>query len=217
MKKFEFSLAVGLIISVILSGFSVFAKDMENVRSNVLRLHILANSDSEYDQNLKLLVRDAVLEETGDIFENLKSVDEAKKSAEKNLDRIKRISERVISENGQSYAVSVYICNMYFETRVYENFTLPAGYYDAVRIEIGKAEGKNWWCVMFPPLCFVDGTTNSEEADKKLESMLDQESYDIITAQNEDGSVPFEIKFKIVEFYGRLSGRDKVYAKAGDD
>ncbi len=193
MKKIEFSLAIGLIISVILSGFSVFAQDMDNVRSNVLRLHILANSDSEYDQNLKLLVRDAVLKETGDIFENLKSVDEAKNSAEKNLGKIKEVAERVISENGQSYAINAYICNMYFETRVYENFTLPAGYYDAVRIEIGKAEGKNWWCVMFPSLCVPAASQNC------MQEVFTQREIDELT------SPKFEAKFLILELFKKAT------------
>ena len=102
-------------------------------------------------------------------------------------------------------------------TKHYDNISLPAGSYDAVRVKIGKAEGENWWCVMFPPLCFVDGTTDAGYAAQKLWSMLDKESYDIITAHTTGGNVPFEIKFKIVELCGRLSSKEKVYAKTGDD
>ena len=89
---------------------------------------------------------------------------------------------------------------------------MPAGDYNSVRIIIGNGEGKNWWCVMFPPLCFVDGTTSVSDTQNILNSSLDKESYDIITAHSGRKRMPFEIKFKIVEVYGKLSGRDKVYS-----
>jgi len=208
MKNFITMLAVSMLVLFLLIGYSINVNSQ--LSQNIVRLHVIANSDSEADQNLKLKVRDAILAKSRSDFTK-------KSQVMSQLDIYKKEAEDVIRKNGFGYSVDVEYGNFNFPTKHYNNISLPAGNYDAVRIKIGKAEGKNWWCVMFPPLCFVDGTTNSQEADKKLKSMLDEESYDIITAQNEDGSVPFEIKFKIVEFYGRLSGRDKVYAKAGVD
>ena len=208
MKNFITMLAVSMLILFLLIGYSTNVNSQ--LSQNIVRLHVIANSDSKADQNLKLKVRDAILAKSRTDFTK-------KSDVTSQLDVYKKEAEDVIRENGFGYSVDVEYGNFNFPTKHYDNISLPAGNYDAVRIKIGKAEGKNWWCVMFPPLCFVDGTTSSQEADKKLKSMLDEESYDIITAQNEDGSVPFEIKFKIVEFYGRLSGRDKVYAKAGVD
>lgn len=205
MKKFITLLAVVMLTLFLLVGYSTSVNS--NLSQNIVRLHVLANSDSADDQALKLQVRDAILEHSRS---NFTKKDEVKSQ----LETYKEIAEKVISENGYSYSVDVEYGNFDFPTKEYQNLRLPAGNYDAVRVRIGKAEGQNWWCVMFPPLCFVDGTTDAAYAEDKLRSSLDKESYDVITAQSADGSLPFEIKFKIVEFYGKLSGRDKVYAKA---
>lgn len=189
----------------LLVGYSTSVNS--NISQSIVRLHVLANSDSNEDQSLKLKVRDAILEHSR---QNFTKKDEVKSQ----LEKYKQIAEKVIYESGYNYPVEVEYGNFKFPTKEYKNLTLPAGVYDAVRIKIGKAEGQNWWCVMFPPLCFVDGTTDTAYAENKLRSSLDKESYDIITSQSSDGSLPFEIKFKIVEVYGKLSGRDKVYAKA---
>ena len=123
------------------------------IKTDTLRLHIIANSDSDLDQKLKLKVRDRVLEYTGELFAEVSGKTEAEALAEYSSDEIKNIAEEVIAENGADYSVSVEITNMWFETRSYDGFTLPAGDYDAVRIIIGAGEGHNWWCVMYPPLC----------------------------------------------------------------
>ena len=133
---------------------------------------------------------------------------------QRKLDEYKEIAKTVISEKGYDYPVEVEYGNFKFPTKEYNNIRLPAGNYDALRVKIGNAEGQNWWCVMFPPLCFVDGTTDSVYAEEKLQSSLDKESYDIITTSTQNGVLPFEVKFKIVEFYGKLCGKDKVYAKS---
>lgn len=208
MKNFITMLAVSMLVLFLLIGYSTNVNSQ--LSQNIVRLHIIANSDSEADQKLKLKVRDAILDKSRADFTK-------KSDVLTQLDIYKKEAEDVIRENGFGYSVDVEYGNFSFPTKHYDNISLPAGNYDAVRIKIGKAEGKNWWCVMFPPLCFIDGTTSSAYAENKLSSMIDKESYDIITAKSKDGSVPFELKFKIVEFYGRISGRDKVYAKAGDD
>lgn len=205
MKKFMTLLAVTAIMLFLLVGYSTSVNS--NISQNIVRLHVLANSDSTEDQSLKLKVRDAILEHSRQNFTK-------KVEVKSQLETYKQIAEKVIYEGGYNYPVEVEYGNFKFPTKEYKNLTLPAGVYDAVRIKIGKAEGQNWWCVMFPPLCFVDGTTDAAYAENKLRSSLDKESYDIITSQSSDGSLPFEIKFKIVEVYGKLSGRDKVYAKA---
>ncbi len=205
MKKFITLLAVTVFMLFLLVGYSTSVNS--NLSQNIVRLHVLANSDSEDDQSLKLKVRDAILEHSRKNFTK-------KSEVATQLESYKKIAEEVICYNGYDYPIEVEYGNFKFPTKEYKNLRLPAGNYDAVRVKIGKAEGQNWWCVMFPPLCFVDGTTDTESAENKLRSSLDKESYDVITSLSKDGSLPFEIKFKIVEFYGKLSGRDKFYAKA---
>ncbi len=165
MKRTEFSVLIGLIISIIITSVTAFAADCQSIRSDTLRLHILANSDSEEDQKLKLKVRDAILEKSPTLFEGSASLEDAVRSAEECLSEIQSTAEEEIFANGYNYNVKVYLCDMYFETREYEDFTLPAGKYKAVRIEIGKAEGKNWWCVLFPALC-IPASQDSAQIDE---------------------------------------------------
>ena len=205
MKKILTILAVTGFMLFLLVGYSTTVNS--NLSENIVRLHILANSDSVEDQKLKLQVRDAILKHSRANF--IKKSDVKTK-----LDEYKEIAETVISEKGYDYPVEVEYGNFKFPTKEYNNIRLPAGNYDALRVKIGNAEGQNWWCVMFPPLCFVDGTTDSVYAEEKLQSSLNKESYDIITTSTQNGVFPFEVKFKIVEFYGKLCGKDKVYAKS---
>lgn len=205
MKKLITLLAVTMLMLFLLVGYSTSVNS--NLSQNIVRLHVLANSDSEEDQALKLKVRDEILTHTRNSFTK-------KDEVKSQLESYKQIAQKVISENGYNYSVEVEYGNFKFPTKEYKNLRLPAGNYDAVRIKIGNAEGQNWWCVMFPPLCFVDGTTDTAYAEDKLRSSLDKESFDVITSKSDSGTLPFEIKFKIVEVYGKISGRDKVYAKA---
>lgn len=203
MKKFITIVAVTMLMLFLLVGYSTSVNS--NLSQNLVRLHVIANSDSEADQSLKLKVRDAILSHSQANFTK-------KDDVLTQLDVYKEIAQKVILESGYNYAVEVEYGNFKFPTKEYNNLRLPAGNYDAVRVKIGKAEGQNWWCVMFPPLCFVDGTTDSSLAEEKLHSSLNKESSKLIT-KADDLIMPFEIKFKIVEMYGKISGRDKVYAK----
>jgi len=208
MKKTVTLVFIAFVSLILLFGYSL------NVNSSlsqaIVRLHVVANSDSDADQELKLKVRDAVLAYS--------QADFTKKSdIESSLDEYKKIAEQVIKENGFSYPASVEYGKFSFPTKHYKNLSLPAGSYDAVRISLGEAKGKNWWCVLFPPLCFVDGTTGQQGATDKLKSMLTDEHYDLITAYQNGGGVPVEIKFKIAELCGLLYTREKVYLKAGKD
>ena len=150
--KIEISVAIGLIIAIIVS-LTGFSADCENVRSNVVRLHILADSDCDADQKVKLLVRDALLESGAEIFSGTTSVDTASDALEKEKDELIAVAENVLRENGLDYGVTINMEREYYTTRTYENYTLPAGEYLSLKVVLGKGEGHNWWCVMFPPLC----------------------------------------------------------------
>lgn len=182
LKKFKTALGVGLILAVLLtSSFSSFAAVCKEIRADTLRLHILANSDSAADQQLKLAVRDAILAEEGELFSNSADKQDAIRRAEQQLPRIQQIAEQVIREHGYDYAVTAKVTNLYFATTHYPDtgLTMPAGRYDAVRIEIGAAEGKNWFCVLFPPLCLPAATEKSEQNYTEEEQMVTEGGYEL--------------------------------------
>ena len=139
----ELAVLMGLIFTAVMS-FARFDAACEDLRQNVLRLHIIANSNSEADQAVKLLVRDRILEETADIFSGAAGLNEAEKRAAENLCNIAECAEETLKANGFGYGAAAEIGNSYFETREYESFTLPAGNYRSLIIRLGKAEGKNW-------------------------------------------------------------------------
>lgn len=153
VKQAEAAALIGMALSVFCAGFCGLAESRGRIADTVFRLHILANSDSDSDQKLKLAVRDEVLRETAYLFENNISAEEAASAAEAHLDEIKAAAERVVAESGKDYKVNCEVTEMRFDSRVYGDITMPAGEYSALRITIGEAAGKNWWCVMFPPLC----------------------------------------------------------------
>ena len=185
MKGIEAILLIGIILTFLTSMINRTVAASSEVRSETLRLHIIANSDSEEDQALKLKIRDAVLESTGELFADVSGKTEAIAAAEYSSDDIKSIAETVIAEEGFEYPVQVELTKMWFETRTYDGFTLPAGDYDAVRIIIGAGEGKNWWCVMYPALC-VPGAEESIEKYGKNSKFITGSGY--------------EIRFKILEW-----------------
>lgn len=180
-KYAELAMLLGMAFSVFCAGFCGFAEDYRDITQTVFRLHILANSDSEEDQSLKLKVRDAVLEENSDIFEDCKSAEEAAAAAREHIDEIKSSAEKVLAENGAGYGAECGIAKMRFDDRVYGDMTMPAGEYLALRVTLGDAEGKNWWCVMFPPLCLpaVSGEAAEEVfSPEELDILKDRESYE---------------------------------------
>jgi len=210
MRKIDLALLIGLIIAVAVSNFTSFEQSYESLQNGVLRLHVLANSDSDEDQELKLKVRDRILEYSTEIFGEDLNIDEVEDRVKQKLDRIKEIADEVIKENGFSYSVECEFVNMNFTAREYEELTMPAGNYDALRVTIGKAEGKNWWCVMYPPLC-IPATTVKEDSDDDGEELDDSKT--IITAKNGDEFFSeeeyeimekperYKVKFKILEIY----------------
>ncbi len=190
MRGIEAILLIGIIFTMFTSMINRTVAVGNEVRSETLRLHIIANSDSEEDQALKLKVRDAVLASTGELFAEVSGKTEAVAAAEYSSDDIKAVAENVIRAEDFDYSVQVEVTEMWFETRSYDGFTLPAGDYDAVRIIIGSGEGKNWWCVMYPALC-VPGA----EADISAEY---GENTSFVTAGG------YEIRFAVIEWIEHL-------------
>ena len=147
-RTFELSLILGLVFTFLLSLAGFDAK-CANIEDNIFRLHIKANSNSDVDQQLKLKVRDNILELSEDLYEGANNKADAMNIASDNMDLILANAKNTIKDNGFDYSVSGEIKKSYFGTRVYENFTLPAGYYDSLKIYIGSGEGENCWCVLF--------------------------------------------------------------------
>lgn len=178
-------------MSILITNFSAVVRDgrnLDGLRNSVLRLHILANSDSEHDQNLKIKVRDALLE--SDIFDNADSLETAEKIAQDNLDKIVETAENVLSENGCNLPVTAEIADVVFDERVYGDITMPSGEYRALRVKIGLAEGKNWWCVMYPPLCIPAACDVVE--DKSAEEVFSESELDIMYHPKK-----YEVRFAI--------------------
>ena len=132
---------------------------------------------------------------------DMNTKDDVIKIAKEHIQDFKNIAQNVVKENGYNYEVNVEIGNLSFPTKTYGDISFPSGFYDALKVEIGKAEGQNWWCVMFPPLCFVDVTSGvvPEESKENLEENLGDEEYSIISDTEENGFT--SIKFKIIEFF----------------
>lgn len=159
-KRFITALLCGLICSVLLSQAS-FNSSCDGLRDNILRLHIIANSDSEFDQALKLRVRDKILESSKNIFVNARDINGAVKTAESATERFEQIALSELKDCEAEYGVKAQVTDSYFETREYENFTLPAGIYKSLLITLGSGNGKNWWCVIFPEVCLPAASSAS--------------------------------------------------------
>ena len=188
--KLEISIAIGLVIAIVCSLVG-FGSDCNDVRNNVVRLHILADSDCDADQRVKLLVRDALLESGAEIFSGIASVDTASASLAKEKDKLINIAENVLNENGLDYGVTINLEREYYTTRTYENYTLPAGEYLSLKVVLGKGEGHNWWCVMFPPLCLPAASASAD-----IDAVLGAEGAKIIQSNPK-----YEMRFKIVEVF----------------
>lgn len=190
MRKLETAMCLGLILAIFMGSFSSFANKLQNLQNDVLRLHILANSDSEEDQNVKLKVRDRLLEESEELFKGCETLDDMKQRAIEKKETIRLLAKSVLEENGCDEDVTVQLVQMEFDTRQYEEISMPAGYYDALRILIGKAEGHNWWCVMYPPLCLPVA---------EPEVYFDTDTVEIL-----ENPQKYEVKFKCVELWNKL-------------
>ena len=192
----ELSFLFAFLLAVIIS-FCGFETECQTIRTKVLRLHVIAVSDSEEDQALKLKVRDSVLRCSQDILLGETQKGTAERRIAANLDALRIAAEEEIKKNGYRYPVRVELTKADFPTRSYEAVTLPAGQYNAVRVVIGNGEGKNWWCVMFPPLCL--------SAAKKQTGLSDVLNKDELALTQSDPK--YEIRFWIVEKLEKLKGR----------
>ena len=185
LKKIAASLLIGILITTSVAGFG------ENINAelgeNIVRLHIVANSNSSSDQEVKLKVRDTLLS----IMESCKD----EEMVEDYLEEMKNAANRVLKEEGFSYEAKAEIGEFDFPTKYYDGFALPKGRYQAVRICLGEAKGENWWCVLFPPLCMVDAATGEREA---LLKETFGENYSVVAEGERPG---FNIKFKLAEFF----------------
>lgn len=201
IKKIKYVLILLLLlISFLFISISSYATNIsEDLSNNFFRLHILANSDSEEDQNLKLKIRDNIIEYMNTLTYSGLNKQEVISLTQNHLTDFQEIAEKTIKTSGYNYPVKLEIGNFYFPTKIYGNISLPAGYYDALKIEIGEAKGKNWWCSLFPPLCFVDISSGviDEESEENLKENLSEEEFAIITSDSE--TVKF--KFRIVEMF----------------
>ncbi|KPU44581.1 stage II sporulation protein R [Oxobacter pfennigii] len=157
-----------------------------NIQEKLIRFHCIANSDSKEDQELKLKVRDSVLREIGPKLEKSQSKEQSKKIIEENLETIEKAAYEVLADEHKEYAVSVTLDKSVFPAKMYSDIVLPAGEYDALKVIIGEGQGKNWWCVMFPPLCFIDITRGitSDDSENQLKTVLKNEEYDEIAKKD---------------------------------
>lgn len=188
------SVILGFVLAFLFSQ-TAFSYQCEQMSDKLLRLHILANSNSEEDQQLKMELRDEILNTSSQLFENTGSKQEAVYIVESNIYEIQKVAQDFVRDKGYDYKVSCKIETIPFNTRQYDNVTIPAGTYDALRIIIGSGEGQNWWCVMFPPMCF----SSAEVTEENLDKVLSKSEKDIV-----ENEVKYEYKLKAVEVFNEI-------------
>lgn len=215
-KIFISAIFVALAITI---AYSVEAYDgLSEINDKVIRLHVLANSDSPDDQELKYKVRNKIITTFNEEFEDINNKTESSNIIIEKIHQIRCEAEEIIKEEGYNYDVDVYYGNYKFPRKIYKEIVLPEGYYDAVRIEIGRAEGSNWWCVMFPPLCFVDFGKDKEkpvfdiDTEERLEEILTLEEIEVIKTKR--GIENIKLKSKVFEFIekGKVEKTANTYA-----
>lgn len=192
-----------LFVYVLIAASSYTKAVCTDIANNVFRLHVIANSDSEEDQKLKYIVRDSILSYVNGILENINNKEDVALTINNHIDEIKNIAQQAVYNEGFTYDVEIEVGNFKFPTKTYGNISLPPGLYDALRVKIGNASGKNWWCVMFPPLCFVDVSSGIVPEDSKelMESNLSSEDYALVSSSKNIT----KIKFKVVEVLQNLT------------
>ena len=206
--KRTFIILILLCLFILISAISYVDAVSTDIANSVFRLHVIANSDTREDQELKYKVRDKILEYMNSISQNCTSKEEIIELANMHKKDFYTIAKQVITENGYNYDVNIYIGKFDFPTKNYGDISFPAGTYDSLRIEIGEGKGKNWWCVMFPPLCFVDVTSGivPDESKSIIQNNLTEEEYSIIS----DTKAPaIQVKFSLIEMFQSLKMANK--------
>lgn len=186
MRNFNKILISGFVLAVLFSFFS-FSVNCEDIQNKVVRLHVLANSDSELDQRIKLAVKDCVFEYSTGLLKNSSSPEESEKILRDNIASITEIANKRLKELNAPYQAKAAVGEDYFSTREYDTFTLPAGNYSALKVFIGEGSGKNWWCALYPGLCVSSSAEFTGFTDEEKELVTEPQKY--------------EISFKIYEWY----------------
>ena len=184
------ALICGFIFSAVFSTLNLYGK-CENISNKIFRLHIIANSDSKEDQSLKLEVRDEILNKFSSDLKSVNNIKEAQKKLESKIKEIKQTAQDVVYKNGFNYEVNAEITRSYFNIRKYNQVTLPSGFYNTLKITLGEGNGKNWWCVMFPPICL-----SAAEEKLEFETVLNSSELDVIENESE-----YVIKLKFIEWF----------------
>lgn len=207
MKKFILTIStIIIVIAIAINTNTINGKaSQEDISSKLIRFHVIANSDDKIDQGLKLKIRDAVLKYVSPKLKDCKNIEESRKIISSEDKNIRKISEAIIKENGFKYSVATSLSQEYFPVKTYGNITLPQGKYEAYRIIIGIGTGQNWWCVMFPPLCFVDitkGNVSYEKTEKEMKNVLSEDEYKLV--DNTVNNKKIIVKFKLAEIFSKL-------------
>ena len=198
LKTWELALMCGVLIAVMAGSW--LDREQQELAGSVIRFHVIANSDSEEDQALKLAVRDRVLKEAQDLYPENATLAQAQAALEGRLSLLAAAGREVVEEQGYDYPVSAALEDCCFPTKEYEGFALPAGSYTALRVTIGEGKGRNWWCVAFPPLCLGAA---SETVDQALEAgRFTPEQGALVTGDGEG----YVLKFKAMELLGEIQG-----------
>lgn len=204
--KNKLNLLAGITVSaifLIVFNISAFSYKCDEIRDNVLRLHIVANSDTQEDQDIKLKVRDAILEESISIFDGSVNIKNATERIIPELQKIESVANKIISINNKNYKANASLKYEYFDTRTYnDSITLPAGKYLALKVELGEADGKNWWCVMFPSLCLPAAEKNDNNA---IYQVFNNDEINIIQDRSK-----YEIRFRIIELIESLKSKGDI-------
>lgn len=193
MKKTLLRIEISLLIALIICGvlnINAFSQQCESIREKMLRMHVIANSNTQEDQELKLKVRDAVLTAGKEVFDGSVTSTEAKAKIEPHIEYLENVALKTIKSEGFDYNVQITVENEYFNTRTYDNkVTLPAGNYNAIKVIIGEGKGQNWWCVMFPPMCLPTSVAECEISD-----VLTEDETEIVTETEK-----YKFRFKVLE------------------
>lgn len=195
---YTFVLIIAVIVCIGIGMLSIYANEVSQTLSeNMLRFHVVANSDSTEDQLLKQQVKDEIIAYMEPFLKESKGIEESKAIIQSHTDSIKNIAEHVVHNWGKDYRVQVFLDKANFPTKAYGDIVLPAGQYEACRVIIGEGKGQNWWCIMFPPLCYVDAATGvvPMEGKEELQEQLTPEQYRLISKSDK----PYEVRFKIVD------------------
>lgn len=195
-KTLKIFVPLFLVFVFVFSYIAPFIETSENISDQVFRLHILANSDSAEDQQLKLKVRDEILKKGETVFASSNSLEETIELCKDNITLFQQTAEQCLKDNGSDYEVKVYVDKEYFNTREYDEITLPSGIYNALKIEIGQGKGHNWWCVMFPAICL------SSVTDDELNKYLSEDEQKLVNSDSK-----YEVRFKIVEIYEKVKSK----------